>query len=285
MTKWFTQENQIIKGPFGTQEIKLMISGFQDPQKTFIWSRGNSEWIAAHRWQPIDHVTDEIYTPPESFQVINTSIAQPENTSLKNSTPSAVEDFFSNDDEKTFSGPAPALSLTNETRNQSENYSEKYKVQLNFIDQLPMTRDELMSFAGRVDDPSQIAIFDVATKEWKEIYSFKDIVDRLGLTRRKHPRVPILAQFTGSTSRHDQLSARLVTISIGGFGLTDIFDLKIGDKIYGQITSPHFYSPVAIEAEATYCGNDGYVGLKFTQINDDSQSLVTDYVKRFSQST
>ena len=148
-----------------------------------------------------------------------------------------------------------------------------------------MTKDELMSFAARVEDPSQIAIYDAQLKEWKEIYIFKDIVDKLGLTRRKHPRVPILAQFNGSTSRHEKFSARLVTVSIGGLGLTDIFDLKIGDMIYGNITSPHFYSPVAIESEVTYCGSDGYVGLKFTQINDDSQSLVTDYVKKFSQST
>jgi hypothetical protein len=155
-------------------------------------------------------------------------------------------------------------------------------VQLNFVDQPAMNRNELMSFASRVENPSQIAIFDPKLKEWKEIYAFKEIVEKLGLTRRKHPRVPILAQFSGVTSQHEKLNARLVTISIGGLGLTDVFDLRIGDIISGQITSPHFYSPVTFEAEATYCGNDGHVGLKFIQINDDSQSLIMDYVKRFS---
>jgi len=160
--------------------------------------------------------------------------------------------------------------------------SETFRVQLNFIDQPLMTKDELMAFAARAEDPSQVAIFDPLTNEWKEIYAFSDIVEKLGLSRRKQPRVPILAQFTGRSSKHETFEARLVTLSLLGFGLTDVFELQIGDTVTGQITSPHFYLPVTLDAEVTYSGHDGYVGLKFLKINDDSLALVTDYVKRFS---
>lgn len=268
MTKWFYHSNQIVKGPVSTEELQQLIPSLVEPRSTFIWSRGQTNWVPADRWQPIDEqATREIAATAVTAHRANLSPQNEDaiNTSITVEKPNFALTAVPQDEEKT--------AVTSD---------EKYRVQLNFVDQPLMTKDELMDFASRAENPSLIAIYDSTTKEWKEIYTFKDIVEKLGLTRRKHPRVPILAQFNGQTSRHEQFTARLVTISIGGLGVTDVYDLKIGDTITGQITSPHFYSPVAISAEVTYSGNDGYVGFKFTQISDESQSLVTNYVKRFS---
>lgn len=278
MTKWFYQLNQIVKGPVSTTELQNLIPSMPDVKKTYVWSRGYSEWVTADLWKPGSEIqfTEQPKNIKPDFKPELKHVEQ------HKPIPDAADEIT-----KTTASPATVkteLQINTEKTNPIiQNISEeKFRVQLNFIDQGRMTKNELFAYAAKCDDPAQIAVFDNQLKEWKEIYAFKDVVEKLGLTRRKHPRVPILAQFTGSTSRHDKFTARLVTISIGGLGLTEVFDLKIGDKIYGQITSPHFYSAVAIEAEATYCGNDGYVGLKFSQINDESQSLVTDYVKRFS---
>ncbi len=287
MTKWFYQTDQNIKGPVTTIELKKLITQLPNARQTFVWSRGHTEWISADRWHPTHEILENFSEPVQSAAQSTQAPTNPINT---DTTELTATNFIADTVNEITHVPVtenmvhqkPTLAPLTKMNPESISTAEKFRVQLNFIDQPPMTKDELMIFAARVDDPAQIAIFDPVLKEWKEIYAFKDIVEKLGLTRRKHPRVPILAQFTGSTSRHEKFSARLVTISIGGLGITDVFDLNIGDIISGQITSPHFYSPVTIEAEATYCGNDGYVGLKFTQINDDSQSLVTDYVKRFS---
>ena len=278
MTKWFYHSNQIVKGPVSTEELQNLIPTFPDAQRTFIWSRGYTEWISADRWQPQSINESSLHETQSSNELM---------TQTSYNTAHDVESTREHQipEEKTHALTENATDFERTEIPTAAIPSEKYRVQLNFVDQPTMTKDELMVFASRVDDPTQIAIFDPKLKEWKEIYAFKEIVEKLGLTRRKHPRVPILAQFSGTTSRHEKFNARLVTISIGRLGLTDVFDLKIGDVISGQITSPHFYSPVTIEAEATYCGNDGYVGFKFIQINDDSQSLVTDYVKRFSNHT
>ena len=279
MTKWFYHLNNIVKGPVSPLELENLISTLDHPEKTLVWSRGHTDWISADRWQPDLIIEEKKY----SHSTADSSQTIEHNNKPEKPDFSVSKTFMSSED--TFGGINPSDSVY-QILPVEHTYipeDEKFKVQLNFIDQPMMTKVELMAFAARTDDPSLIAIFDRKSQDWKEIYAFKDIVDKLGLTRRKHPRVPILAQFNGTTSRHEKFSARLVTISIGGLGLTDVFDLNIGDMIYGNITSPHFYSPVAIESEVTYCGNDGYVGLKFTQINDDSMSLVTDYVKRFSQ--
>jgi hypothetical protein len=279
MTKWFYQFNQTVKGPVTTHELENLIPSFQDLQRTYVWSRGHSEWISANRWKPDMEIIQSI-SPAQPLA--NTAIHKDNATKTLKSIDEIVQaadevtkTIVPSEDKTVVVDNTSSATVTKKTQ-------EKFRVQVNFIDQPAMTKAELTELAARIEDPSQIGIYDSVAQKWSEIYTFKDIVEKLGLSRRKHPRVPILAQFSGSSSRHEKFSARLVTISIGGIGLTDVFDLKIGDKIYGQITSPHFYSPVAIEADVTYSGKDGYVGFKFSQISDESQSLVTNYIKRFS---
>ena len=66
-------------------------------------------------------------------------------------------------------------------------------------------------------------------------------------------------------------------------GFTDLYELKIGDRIEGQITSPHFFQPINIKADVVFAGLDGYIGLNFTQINEESRSTIIEYVKKFGR--
>lgn len=165
----------------------------------------------------------------------------------------------------------------------SEKVDEKFRVQYNGADQPVMSRKELIEFTSLQADPGLIMVWDKKANEWKEIYTFTDIIEKLGISRRENRRVTILGQFKGKAKDGRDLSIRLTTISTGGFGLTDCFDLKVGDMITGQITSPHFYSPLAVAAEVTYAGSHGNVGLRFTTINEEAQALVVDYIKKFGK--
>lgn len=184
------------------------------------------------------------------------------------------------DDEITKLLGASATELIQSVKQSAD---EKYKVQFNGIDQPPMTKDELTKFTAQQEDPSLIMVYDKKSKDWKEIYTFPDVIEKLGLSRRQNRRVTLLANFKGMINQAKDINARLTTISMGGFGLTDVFDLKIGDTIQGQILSPHFYAPLSVSAEVTYSGSHGNIGLKFTTINDEGQALVTDYIKKFGQ--
>ena len=292
MTKWFYSEQQVVKGPLQQNDLLLFLQRHPNPSQVFVWTRGQTEWISADRWNPQTAMTDVTQpkapakAPPLQSQQPSLSVKNPESglpsppqSSASELTQTAFEAAQVPDND----GPTSPTINADLLQDIEDKSVEKYKVQLQFIDQPLMTKDELMAFISSQDDVSQISIYDKHSKEWKEVYAFREIVEKLGLTRRKHPRVPILAQFMGSSSRHSHFTARVVTISVGGLGLTDVFDLRIGDRINGQMTSPHFYSPVNFEAEVTYAGQDGYVGFKFVQINDDALSLVTDYVNRFSQ--
>ena len=52
-----------------------------------------------------------------------------------------------------------------------------------------------------------------------------------------------------------------------------------------QISSPHFFQPIHIKADVIYAGQDGHIGLKFSQIPDEAQAAVIDYIKKFGKNS
>lgn len=299
--KWFCLNDNFVKGPYSTEELQRLISSMTKPSESFVWTRGITDWLAADRWTA--HIIQQSTTSHQEDALgqkshhVNTQTENESPESKPASTHLNRSDFQEEDEEITMTKTdmmlygrkhstlvtTPAKADVKPILNNTD--AEKYRVQLNFVEQPQMTKEELMQFTSQQEDVSKISIYDKNTRLWKEVYAFPEIVEKLGLTRRKHPRVPILAQFSGSSTRHEKLTARVITLSEGGIGLTDVYDMQIGDKLSGQITSPHFYTPLKLEAEVTYSGHDGYVGLAFTQINDDAKSLIMDYVRRFSHNS
>ncbi len=247
MSKWFLQFQGQVQGPFNNETLESALAnmGEQNMENTLVWKRGLTEWIKSTKWK-----------------LESADFANSENT-------------VSADIQTTTNRPKPF----------SETFTESafYRVQLNFVDQPLMSKVELYSFISKLKDISTLSIQNPKTKEWSDVYAYPEIVERLGLSRRKHPRVPILANFSGSSNKTSELNVKVVTISEGGMGFTEVFDLKIGDTVEGQISSPHFFQPLNVNADVIYSGLDGYIGLKFTQINDEAKSAIVDYVKKFGK--
>ncbi len=248
-SNWFLQFQGKVEGPYNATKLEQTLHAIGDSQldRIFIWRRGLTEWMRASKWNPNEEIT-------------NVSAA------------SGSAPVYANDiSEKTF-----AHTMTE---------NAFYRVQLNFIDQPLMTRAELLALIGKQGDVATISIHDPKTKEWKEVYAFPDLVERLGLTRRSHQRVPILAQFAGSSNKNPKFDARIISISEGGVGFTDMHELQIADTIEGNITSPHFFQPISIKAEVIYSGQDGYVGLKFSHVTDEAKATIIEYIKKFGKSS
>ena len=256
--KWFLQLKGSVQGPFNNETLLKALQGIGEDNLTqaLVWKRGQSEWIRAQNWQS---ATD---TPPQRT-------AAPPVTSVSGvdeHTHTAIDNEMF---EKTFT--------------QAFTEGAFYRVQLNFVDQPLMTKSELLNLISKQPDVSAISIQDPKTKDWKEVYAFPDIVEKLGISRRKQQRVPILAQFSGRSNKSKNVSYRVITVSEGGMGFTENYDLKIGDDVEGQITSPHFFQPINVKADVIYAGLDGYIGLKFSQITDETKSAVIEYIKKFGK--
>lgn len=293
--RWFVHYQNKVQGPFSSDELQnnLNQSTSEQIDKTLLWKRGLADWMKASIWRP-----DVDYTPRASSKISTeqTSRSTAKESTLKPNTPPQSKSTTPSPI-KTHPPAPPSLSKStvpsetvtraftdfDKTVTRVANEPSHYQVQLNFVDQPPMTHNDLLSFIAKLDDVSGVSIKDPKTQEWKEVYAFTDIIEKLGLSRRKHPRVPILAQFSGKSNKNPQFTARIITISEGGMGFTDLYELKIGDHIEGQITSPHFFQPINIKADVVFAGLDGYIGLNFTQINEESRSTIIEYVKKFGR--
>lgn len=277
--KWFINSNDLITGPYSKDEIKSKkmnaLSSVENSQSDLVWCKYLTQWIPLKDWDPNQILEGSTFIS-EKNQKFSSDQSSYQNKSINNSIENSITITTTN-------------SIIKSSEKSSENQTNKLKVQLAGVDQGLFSFPELLEYITHQNNISDIAIFDPAQFIWKDIYQFPVIVDKLGLSRRKTPRVPLLAQFSGqlirTSSSHEtqDFSARVVTVSEGGVGLTDVYDLKLGDTIKGTIASPYFFAGLYIEAEVTYAGTDGYTGLKFTSITDEAQSQIIGYVRKFSK--
>lgn len=144
----------------------------------------------------------------------------------------------------------------------------------------PFTYDEFIEALKKVVDFSLVEISNEPAGRWRDIYAFQKVVDELGITRRAHPRVPIMGTLTVETPQGPQ-PIRVVSISQGGLGISDGPPLAIGDKVKGVLKSANLYSELPCNCEVVYIGDAGYVGLRFLQMPADAQSAVIEYVNKF----
>lgn len=277
--KWFVQLKGKVQGPFTNENLAQTLQGMSDDnaQQALVWKRGLAEWIRANQWQKADQQIKKMASAPPhpTTPIKNNSASTQQQSSPLNLPPDADE----------HTRTAIDAELFEKTFTQAFAEGVFYRVQISYVDQPLMSRDELLQLVAKTEDVSILSIQDNKTKEWKDIYAYPDLVEKLGISRRKTQRVPILAQFSGTSNKNKNVSYRVITISEGGMGFTENYDLKIGDEVDGQISSPHFFQPINVKADVIYAGLDGYIGLKFSTITDETKSAIIEYVKKFGKSS
>lgn len=157
-----------------------------------------------------------------------------------------------------------------------------WKVKIDNQEQRPMTHDQMIDFLKTKTDFADVQIWTEGYSEWKDIYQIHKIMDELGVSRRQHPRVPIMGTLAceGVTGN---FSARVLSISEGGLGITEAHQVKIGEKFKTILKSPNLYAPIHSTVEVVYVGADGYAGLKFAALHSESKSTIIEYVKKFTE--
>lgn len=146
----------------------------------------------------------------------------------------------------------------------------------------PMIYPQMIEFLKTVPDFKDVLIWTEGYAEWKEIYQIHKILDDLGVSRRRHPRVPVMGAVELETE-DGILTARALSISEGGLGITDSPPVKIGDRFKLAIKSANLYGPVHATAEVVFVGSDGYSGLKFVGLPTESKGAIIEYVKKFTE--
>lgn len=176
------------------------------------------------------------------------------------------------------------MKESEETHRRHRQQAERlWKISDGGQEQKAMNHDQMLEFLRGKNDLSQVLIWTEGYSEWKEIYQIHKIMDELGVSRRHHPRVPIMGTLLceGATG---EFEARVLSVSEGGLGVTEIPPLKIGEKFKTILKSPNLFAPIHATAEIVYLGHDGYAGLKFIGLQSESKSALIEYIKKFQDS-
>lgn len=146
----------------------------------------------------------------------------------------------------------------------------------------PFEFEELLSILKSKPEIHQIQIACGTKEQWKEIFQYKSFLEKLGISRRNHPRVPISGQLTivGGFLRGQK--ANLTTLSEGGLGAERIQSISIGEHIKGTFSSPNLSLPIHFQGEVVFINsNRTEFALKFTNLSTEALSQIIGYVKKF----
>ena len=156
-----------------------------------------------------------------------------------------------------------------------------WRVRVHGEEKQPLRYSELVTYLKGFNDLSPIDVYPEAGDAWKEVYAIPRLVEELGISRRSHPRVPIVGTLTYEIPQ-GETSCRVISISEGGSGINDAQGMQIGSHFQGTLTSPNLYVTITSGFEVVYVGADGYAGLRFIDLPDEFKSSVIEYVNKFS---
>jgi hypothetical protein len=160
--------------------------------------------------------------------------------------------------------------------------NRQWKMRVDHKELTPMTVEELVEQLKDYTDLSPVRIWTDGFDEWKEVYQVQKVMEELGISRRSHPRVPIMGTLkTDATA--GAINAKMISISEGGIGVNNAKGLTIGEKFNAILSSPNLFMPINANIEVVYVGADGYAGLRFLMLPSEARSAIVDYVKKFQQ--
>ncbi len=148
----------------------------------------------------------------------------------------------------------------------------------------PLTHKEMIQHLRGNQNLSKVRLWTVGLKNWKSIFEFSEVMDEMGVSRREHARAPLMAniQITRHGDHQAPFKFKVATISVAGVGINSAQELTKGEELQITIACPEFVEPIRARANVIYISANGNAGIKFQNIQPEIQSLIHDYVKKFS---
>lgn len=147
-------------------------------------------------------------------------------------------------------------------------------------DEGPFSFPDLVFFIRNQIEPSAVKVRLENESDWKEISDFPDILNEIGISRRKHKRVPISGSF--AYQKNDlQNQIPLVNISEGGFGVSEAYDLRVHDLLEGEILSPSLERTLKVHCRVLYKSDHFSWGLQFSVLRPEDRDVIAKYVLKF----
>lgn len=167
-------------------------------------------------------------------------------------------------------------------------FNVEWKIKINDSVSPSMSFEACLEYLKNVELSNTIYICKSDDGEnWESIFNNSIFLNALELTRRKFPRVPIVA--TAKISKSDSKFSYLVKVNIvgqGGIGVGGLGkNFPTGTNVDIRIESPSFALPVHAEGRVVYHTTDGLTGVEFAAMNAESESMIIEYINKFGKNS
>ncbi len=147
----------------------------------------------------------------------------------------------------------------------------------------PLTQNELIDHLKGLNRWDIVTLWGTGLLKWLPLFEVPEVMDLVGISRREHPRAPLLGQVAltpSGTSTPAQILPSL-TISVGGMGLKNAGFLQRGDRVQIAIRSRDIPTVIHVTGEILYVSRIGDAGVKFIDLSPEARALLTDHIQKF----
>ncbi len=163
----------------------------------------------------------------------------------------------------------------------NDNQSWKLRTPHKVIEDLNF--DQVVDELKEMENFQMVAVAPMDASDWTPIYSSYPFMEALNLSRRNFLRAPLmgLAKVTRDASRFSYV-VKTATIGQGGigvYGLGPNFDPGTTVKI--KVESEDLNTSINVNGTVVYNTSQGFVGIRFGELQAEVTSVIIDYMKRF----
>lgn len=144
----------------------------------------------------------------------------------------------------------------------------------------PICQNEIVKYVTPASGLAHIRLWTQGLSEWQSIFKFPEIMDNLGISRRKTERVALHAMAT-LNRKSGSLICPTTTISLGGLGINGADKLVAGEHVQVVVKSVHLSTAITASAEVRYVAGSE-AGLMFTYLSQESLAHIHEYTRRKS---
>ncbi len=145
--------------------------------------------------------------------------------------------------------------------------------------------NQVVDHLKNLENFQMVAVAPADSTEWTPVYSSYRFMEALNMSRRNFLRAPLmgLAKITRDASRFSYV-VKTATIGQGGIGVYGLGpNFEPGTHISMRIESEDINAPITVSGTVVYNTADGFIGIRFGEMQAESTGVIIDYMKRFQE--
>lgn len=134
-----------------------------------------------------------------------------------------------------------------------------------------------------MDNFQMVSVCPEDEDNWVPVYSSYPFMEALNISRRNFLRAPLmgLSKITRDGSRFSYV-VKTATIGQGGVGVYGLGpNFEPGTQVSLKIESEDLATTISVNGTVVYNTDQGFVGIRFGEMQAESTAVIIDYMKRF----